>query len=308
MQYSEADNEKKGLIFNIQRFSVHDGPGIRTTVFMKGCPLQCLWCSNPESQDFSINLIVRDINCKVCGACVKACPQGAIFIAGKVSRKINWSKCNSCLLCVDSCLYHSLNRCGRYVTVREVLDEILQDTLFYKNSNGGVTVSGGEPLSQSRFVSDLLAECKKKGLHTALETTGHGAWREMEKVLRFVDLVLFDIKHLDPEKHQKMTGVKNSLILENLRKTAKHNQVWLRVPLISGFNDSESHIKKIAILGKEIGTEKVSLLPYHEGGKTKCEQLGIPYAFPDGKAPDEKHINQLKKIFEDIGLAVSVGN
>ncbi|MFX1444486.1 MAG: glycyl-radical enzyme activating protein [Promethearchaeota archaeon] len=275
---------------------------------MKGCPLKCLWCSNPESQDFSINLIVRDINCKGCGACVKICPQGAISITQIGSRKIDWKKCNSCLLCVDSCLYHSLNRVGRYVTVREVIDEILKDTLFYKNSGGGVTVSGGEPLSQSRFVSDLLAECKKERLHTALETTGYGKWREMEKVLHFVDLVLFDIKHLNPEKHQKMTGLKNNLILENLRKAAKNNQIWLRIPLISGFNDSESHIKKIAILGKEIGTEKVSLLPYHEGGKTKSEQLGRPYGFPEGKAPDEKHIYHLKKIIEDIGLIVSVGN
>lgn len=308
MQHLEINNKKKGLIFDIQRFCVHDGPGIRTTVFMKGCPLKCLWCSNPESQDFSINLIVRDINCKGCGACVNVCPQGAIFLNENLSRKIDWKKCDSCLLCVDSCLYHSLNRCGRYITIEEALDEILQDLLFYKNSDGGVTISGGEPLSQSRFVRNLLAECKKEGLNTALETTGHGTWIEMEKVLHFVDLVLFDIKHLDPIKHQKMTGLKNNLILENLKKTAKRNKIWIRIPLISGFNDSESHIKKIAMLGKEIGTKKISLLPYHEGGKIKCEQLGRVYGFPVGKAPDEKHTYQLKKIIKDIGLKVSIGN
>jgi len=299
--------EDKGLIFDIQRFSVQDGPGIRTTVFMKGCCLKCLWCSNPESQSSSINLIVRDINCKGCGACIKTCPQEAIFITEKGSRKIDWNKCNSCLLCVDSCLYHSLNRCGRYVTVQEVLDEVIQDAVFYMNSGGGVTVSGGEPLSQSKFVNKLLFECKKNGLHTALETSGYGNWREIEKVLRFVDLVLFDIKHLDPEKHQKMTGLSNDLILENLRKVAKSNHIWIRIPIISGFNDSKSLIKKIAMLGKEIGAERISLLPYHEGGKTKCEQIGIPYKFPDGKAPDEQDLNQLKKIIEDIGLTVSLG-
>ncbi|OLS14602.1 MAG: glycyl-radical enzyme activating family protein [Promethearchaeota archaeon CR_4] len=307
MQCSKAGDNQTGIIFNIQKFSVHDGPGIRTTVFMKGCPLQCLWCSNPESQDFSINLMVRDVNCKGCGACVEACPQAAITIAKKTGRKIDRKKCNSCLLCVDSCLYHSLNRCGRSVTVREVLDEVLQDKPFYKNSGGGVTVSGGEPLSQSHFVSDLLAECKREGLHTALETTGYGKWEAMEKVLRFVDLVLFDIKHLDSEIHQRMTGVKNNLILENLRRTAKQNQVWLRIPLIAGFNDSEEHIKRIAGLAKEIHAQRISFLPYHEGGKSKCEQLGIPYGFPDGKTPDEKHIDNLKRIIEKAGVTVSVG-
>ncbi|MBN1652721.1 MAG: glycyl-radical enzyme activating protein [Deltaproteobacteria bacterium] len=308
MQSSESDKDIKGLIFNIQKFSIHDGPGIRTTVFMKGCPLKCLWCSNPESQAFSINLIVRDINCRRCGVCVQACPQGAITIDKNSGRKIDWQKCNSCLICVDSCLYHSLNRCGRYVTVPQVLEELIQDKLFYKNSGGGITISGGEPLSQSRFVSALLAECKKQGLHTALETSGHGRWDEMKNVLRFVDLVLFDIKHLDADEHQRMTGVKNHLILDNLRKAASQSRIWLRVPLIAGFNDSAEHLEKIAELGKEIGAQKISLLPYHEGGKSKCEQLGLTYGFAEGKAPDEEDIHRLKRIIEKSGLTASVGN
>ncbi|MBN1801416.1 MAG: glycyl-radical enzyme activating protein [Candidatus Lokiarchaeota archaeon] len=308
MQDSKTEIEPKGLIFNIQKFCVHDGPGIRTTVFLKGCPLRCPWCSNPESQDFSINLMVRDINCKSCGACVKVCPQGAISISGQDKRTIDWNKCNSCLICVDSCLYHSLNKCGWQATVRDVLEEFVQDLPFYENSGGGVTISGGEPLSQNIFAKEILTECKKVGLHTALETTGYAPWRKLQEVLIHVDLVLFDIKHLDPVKHQKTTGVNNDLILENLRKTAKSNQVWLRIPLISGFNDSESHIKEIAILGKNIGVKKVSLLPYHEGGKTKCEQLGRSYCCPDERAPDEEHILKLKKIIEGIGLVVSIGN
>ncbi len=301
-------HEDKGLIFNIQKFSVHDGPGIRTTVFLKGCPLQCLWCSNPESQSFLPELLVRDINCKGCGACAAACPQKVISITKITGRIIDRQKCDQCLICVQSCLYGSLNQCGQYRSVKEVLDEVLQDKIFYKNSGGGVTISGGEPLSQGKFVGELLACCKTEGLHTTLETAGHGSWKEMEKVLSFVDLILFDIKHLDSDLHQKTTGIKNNILLENLHNAAATNNIWLRVPLIAGFNDSAEHIKKIAALGKEIHAQKISLLPYHEGGKSKCQQLGTPYGFPDGKTPDETQIHKLKKIIEKAGLAVSVSS
>lgn len=308
MQQLLVNDDENGLIFNIQRFSVHDGPGIRTTVFMKGCPLHCLWCSNPESQDFFPNLMVRDINCRGCGACIKTCPQGAITVSKETGRKIDMNKCNQCLLCVDSCLYNSLNRCGKYMTIKEVLDEVVQDKIFYKNSGGGITISGGEPLLQSNFVAALLRECKKEGLHTALETSGYTSWKEMEDVLRFVDLTLFDIKQLNSDKHHHATGVKNKSILENLTKAAMISNIYLRIPLIAGFNDSEDHIKKIATLGREIGAQNISLLPYHEGGKSKSEQLGTPYGFPDGKTPAEKHVNKLKRIIEKAGLTVTIGN
>jgi len=301
-------DEEKGLIFNIQKFSVHDGPGIRTTVFMKGCPLQCLWCSNPESQSFLPELLVRDINCKRCGACVGICPRGAITLTKKTGRIINRQRCDQCLLCVQSCLYGSLNQCGQYSSVKDVLHEVLQDKMFYKNSGGGVTLSGGEPLSQSRFVRNVLAECKKEGLHTTLETAGHCSWSDMEKVLGFVDLILFDIKHLDSHKHQKATGIKNNILLENLQKTASRSNIWLRVPLIAGFNDSADHIKQIAALGKDVDAQRVSLLPYHEGGKSKCRQLGTSYGFRGGRAPGDEQLRRLKKIIEQAGLEVSVGN
>lgn len=299
--------EEKGIVFNIQKFSVNDGPGIRTTVFMKGCPLDCVWCSNPESKSFKPELMVRDINCKRCGACVEACPQAAISITQKTGRVIHRDQCDQCLVCVDSCLYGALVRCGTNMTVKEVLDEVLQDRVFYKNSGGGITVSGGEPLSQSAFVGALLAACKDEGLHTALDTSGHAPWRNMEPVLAFVDLVLFDVKHLDSNEHRKATGVRNKTILENLKKAAKLKEVWFRVPLIPGYNDSEEHVKKIAVLGKEVGARKISLLPYHEGGRSKSTQLGIPYGFPERETPGETEVSHLKEMIEAMRLGVTVG-
>lgn len=299
----------KGLIFNIQKFSVHDGPGIRTTVFLKGCPLSCAWCSNPESQKSTPELMTRDIHCRACGACVRACPKGAISLSKKTGRVIDRKKCDACLLCVDVCLYDSLLRCGMFMSVGEVLDEVLQDRIFYKNSGGGVTLSGGEPLAQPEFACEFLAACKRGGLNTAVETAGVATWDIMKRMIEFVDLVLFDVKHLDNDLHRKTTGVGNELILENLRRIATNQvRLWLRVPLIAGFNDSESHIRQIANLGVEIGVEKISLLPYHEGGKTKSDQLGTDYAYPQGRAPARQHIKKLEQIIEKAGMAVTVGN
>lgn len=304
----DAKNNNEGLLFSIQRFSIHDGPGIRTTVFMKGCPLSCHWCSNPESQFFSPSLMVRDISCKGCGRCVNACPGGAVTFSAVKGRQIDWSVCDHCLKCADACAYQSINVSGRYMKLEEVFSEVIKDRAFYRNSGGGITVSGGEPLCQSEFVARLLEQCRQAGLHTALDTTGHAPWESMRKVLRHVDLVLFDVKHLDPVQHKIKTGVDNRLIMENLAKAAGLAGIWLRVPLIPGFNDSVDHIKNIALLARQVRAEKVSLLPYHEGGKSKCLQMGKEYKLTDAVPPGEEEIDKLREIIESTGIKASVGS
>jgi pyruvate formate lyase activating enzyme len=308
MNLPKKNDDGKGLIFNIQRFSIHDGPGIRSTVFMKGCPLNCHWCSNPESRDFFPNLMVSDMHCRQCGACEKICPQGAITLTPEAGRKIAWGKCNHCLACVDACIYNALNSCGKYMHLEEILDEVLKDKAFYRNSGGGMTISGGEALSQWEFVGHLLGEGKRLGLHTALDTSGYAPWETMEKVLPPVDLILWDIKHLNPREHKKITGVENQIILENITNASKTKPLWLRMPLIAGVNDSDTHLAKLIDLAQAVAAEKISLLPYHEGGKSKCEQLGRPYPFPEGRAPSDERIESIKAMIEKQGINLSIGS
>jgi len=198
--------------------------------------------------------------------------------------------------------------CGRYVGARDVLEEVLRDRDFYENSGGGITISGGEPLSHPEFVSLLLTLCREEGLHTALDTTGYAACEIVERVVKLVDLVLFDVKHLDPEKHRKATGVDNRLIMENLKRASRVTTTWLRVPLIAGFNDADEEIRELGKLGKSFGVEKISLLPYHEGGVSKSAQMGRAYRLPDGRAPDEERLSRLKEIIEEEGVTVSLGS
>jgi pyruvate formate lyase activating enzyme len=300
--------EPRGLVYNIQRFSIHDGPGIRTTVFLKGCPLSCLWCSNPESMSFKSQLMVRDIKCAGCGECVEVCQRGAIDTSKQGRRRIDWSRCNHCFECVDACLYGALAVMGKPMTRDEIVAIVEQDEVFYRNSGGGVTISGGEPLSQYSFLAELLEGLKAKGLHVALDTTGHTRESVLRRILGQVDLVLFDIKHLDPERHRQYTGVDNATILANARIAPTMATTWFRVPLIAGVNDSEEHFRQLAQMAVSLGVEKISLLPYHEGGVSKAVQIGMPGEPFRARPPDELQIQQLVTIGEEAGVPVTVGS
>jgi pyruvate formate lyase activating enzyme len=208
--------------------------------------------------------------------------------------------------CVHACPTKTLECVGRYTTVEEVVREVRKDHLFYRNSDGGITVSGGEPLLQWKFTKDLLQACKEEGFHTALDTTGFASWEVLESVLKHVDLVLYDIKHLDESAHIKGTGVSNKLILENFKFTAQTARTWLRFPILPGFNDSRGHVEEVAQLGAIAGVEKVSLLPYHEWGKSKYEKLGMTYRFPPARMISDDHLEELKAVFEEKELKVTV--
>lgn len=297
----------KGLVLRIQRFQVHDGPGIRDTVFLKGCPLLCDWCSTPESQQPHPEIMTYDQKCIACDRCVEACPVEAITADPLQGRVIHREKCDLCLKCAEACPSGSIVVAGEYMTVEEVIKEVMSDEPFYKNSGGGVTVSGGEPLAQPTFTRELFKALKNKNLHAALDTCGFAKWEVMEAVLEHTDLVLFDIKHMDTARHITGTGQNNSMILENARKAASRNRLWIRVPLIPRYNDTEENITQLAKFGVEIGAEQVSLLPYHEWGTPSYERLGRKYPLEGLEPIGDARIDEAKEICEATGLKVVIG-
>lgn len=306
MKKAEKCQDQTGLIFDIQRFSIHDGPGIRTTVFMKGCPLRCQWCSNPESIRPYPEIMTSDLRCNRCNKCLEVCPVGAIELGETI--KIDRAKCNRCMECAQVCYPGALKCAGRYMSVAEVVEEVERDRLFYQNSGGGVTASGGEPLFQWEFVAALFKECQEKHLHTALDTSGYAKWPAIKEVLKYTDLVLYDIKHMDPVKHRERTGRSNALILSNAKKVASEVRTWLRFPVIPGYNDSMPHIKKLAEFGLKCQVEKVCLIPYHRWGESKYQRLGGVYPFGGTEPPTSDHLEEIKAAIESYGLKVTIGN
>ncbi|MCL4418059.1 MAG: glycyl-radical enzyme activating protein, partial [Actinobacteria bacterium] len=250
-----------GIVFDIQRFCVNDGPGIRTTVFLKGCPLNCLWCHNPESISIEPEIIFSNEKCIGCGSCVAVCANNALQILERKSM-IKRENCNKCGRCAEICNTGALRIAGKKTSLFEVMEELEKDRQYYENSGGGITISGGEPLLQWKFTTALLKECKKRGLYTAIETCGHAAPVIFKQVLEYADIILFDIKNIDPEKHFELTGARNELILENLKSLSGGNKhIQIQLPVIPGCNDSEENITGISEFLVKYGFKDVMLIP-----------------------------------------------
>jgi len=296
-----------GTIFDIQRFSVHDGPGIRTLVFFKGCPLACLWCSNPESQGFDAELLFDPGKCVACGGCAEVCPHRAVRLeADRV--QYDRERCVACGQCVDVCYAEARTMAGKRVTVAEIVAEVRKDAPFFVRSGGGVTLGGGEPLAQADFARGILTECRAQAIHTAIETCGHVSWSTLEAMLPWTDLFLFDLKHLDTLKHRTHTGGDVDLILSNLRHlVAARSSVTVRVPVVPDFNATPEDIRAIADRVVSLGIQELHLLPYHRFGQNKYHLLGRPYGFTGGEKVPDAALSRLRDVAADAGLIVRVG-
>ena len=307
-----------GIIFNIQRFTIHDGPGLRTELFLKGCPLRCDWCSNPESWLPQIQVGIYKAKCisrKKCGMCEDGCPDASMlnFYRGKLV-SVDREKCTNCLGCYNECPSDAIKQWGKAMTVEECMKEIRKDIGYYERSGGGVTVSGGEPLVQSDFVAELFKACKSEGIQTCLESTFHADWKKVEKVLPYTDIVISDIKHMNSEIHKKYTGVGNELILENLKKLVEADREFiLRIPVIPNVNDDMENIAATAdFILNELGgkVRTLQLLSFMRLGEEKYASLGIPYKMQDVKMNRrsfQKHVNELAEYFNSRGIHCLVG-
>jgi len=279
-----------GAIFNIQRFSVHDGPGIRTCVFLKGCPLACVWCHNPESLAAKPEIGFYPDKCGGCGACATACPRDCHAVG--VGHMYSRDNCDGCGACAATCLYGGLAVIGKTVTAGEVMETVMRDAAFYRHSGGGLTLSGGEPFYQPDFALGLLELAKQNGLHTCVETCGAVAFAVLERAVGFADIFLYDIKETSPQRHKTYTGASSKLIMDNLeRLNALGARIILRCPVIPGYNDREDHFRRVGALAERLsGVTQVDIQPYHPLGVSKAEAIGKTAQCADIATPDKQTV------------------
>ena len=301
--------EITALVGSIQKFSTEDGPGVRSTVFLKGCPLNCAWCHNPEMISPSQQMIVSPKKCIGCGECIGACPNGGIRVTEN-GPQIDWSMCVACGECSAVCYASAIRPVAQEMTVKEVFDKVLQDKDFYENTDGGVTISGGEVLMHHDFAKALIDMCAGENIRVCLDTSGHGAFEMIEDLARCgnVEYLLYDMKHIRSGEHEKYTGVGNELILENLRKLADDEElrpkIWMRMPLMKGINDSDDVLSETAELYRQLGIERLSLMKYHDFGNSKAEHTGR--LMDKFEAPSDERMDEIKEMFESIGMAVEI--
>lgn len=302
-----ADRQKlTGIIFDIKRFAVHDGPGIRTTVFLKGCPLRCVWCHNPEGFSARPELVLYEDKCIGCRECVAACPRGARAADASGGRIYRRELCVRCGHCADVCYAGALVLQGREAAVEETLRAVSEDAIFFRQSGGGVTFSGGEPLLQHKFLAAVLQGCCSVGIHTAVDTCGHVPWEAFEAVHPFTDLFLYDLKHMDPARHQEFTGASNELLIENLRRLSEQGvPIEIRMPIIPGANDSRESVCRAAEFAASLdNVAGVRLLPYLRLSQSKYHRLGLSHILPMEETPDRERMNEIAGWVHEQGLKV----
>ncbi len=293
----------RGRVFNIMRYSISDGPGIRTTVFLKGCPLHCLWCHNPESQSAGLEVIFRRDRCLGCGECLKACPRGAVTPEG-----YDRETCLLCGRCLEACSSGAREGSGREMSTGQVMAEIEKDILFYDQSGGGVTFSGGEPLAQPGFLLSLLKACRRQEISTAVDTSGYGPWECLDRVVPEVDLFLYDLKIMDEKRHREATGVSNSDILKNLESLSRvHGNILVRFPVIPGFTDDPGNIFALGKFLQQVQVQGIELLPYHKIGIEKYPRLGMSCPVEGLESPGEDVMQRVRETLEGFHLKIIRG-
>ena len=297
-----------GLIFNVQRFSVNDGPGIRTTVFLKGCPLHCTWCHNPESLSSVREIALRADRCIQCGDCLSICKHGAIYREDGLYL-IQRERCIQCGDCSDVCAADARTLIGREMTVEEVMKEIRTDTSFFNQSGGGVTFSGGEPLLQHEFLSALLETCRLEGIHTTVDTTGFTSAAILKSIAKNTDLFYYDLKLFNDAKHRELTGVSNQIVLQNLKLLAAWNtRVIVRIPLIPTLNDDEENIRALGDFIASLHTiQEIHLLPYHRSGIDKYKRIGAEYTLASLEVPNQDILRSAERILKRYVPQVTIG-
>lgn len=301
---------RKGLVSRIERFSLHDGQGIRTLVVMKGCPLRCKWCSSPHTQEPRPEMLHIRGKCAGCGKCIEACPQKAISHREDLSTVLtDRVRCDACGECIQACVNRARELSGRWYTAEALFGEVEKDAAFYRRSRGGVTVGGGEPTAQSNFIGEFLSLCRSHYLHTAMETTAFVSWDRLAPILSCLDLVYIDLKQMDTTKHAQWTGVSNGLILENIVRTAKTTPLILRMPVVPGFNDDAVNIMETAKFAKQIGSKllRLELLPYHPFGLHKYAELDRAYALESTEPLPEEQMIGLRDMARSVGIEVEIG-
>ncbi|QPK00538.1 glycyl-radical enzyme activating protein [Enterobacter mori] len=305
-------NENVALIFDIQGFSVHDGPGGRTLIFFKGCPLHCTWCSNPEGECSNREIMFREESCRQCYNCMEQCPEKAITVIAGGKITFDRARCQQCtsLTCVEYCYDSALGIAGKYYTQQELIQKIERDRRFW-GSGGGITLGGGEMMSQYKFAARFLEQCHRSYIHTAIETSGYASWSHYQEVLKHTDWVFIDIKHMNDARHREGTGVSNTLILDNIRKMAQHHGTFRlipRIPIIPGFNDDDCNLRETADFLHQIGLREVNLLPFHRLGSSKYDQLNRLYEFAETASLTQEQLSIMKAHFETLSIECYIGS